>query len=324
MRDSWRLPVLGAVSIAALFIVLLTAEQNVLASQPATVAARAPVAGRIALGHDGEIWVVDGAGSRQLTQGVRYWGQPDWSPDGSRLAVVGWAESVSDVYVLDADGSNQRQVTQNRRGRRIQDNDWVFFPRWSPDGQTIALLSDRNTTYPMLWLMRPDGSNRRQLTRPTSGADIIDSFTWSPDGSRIAATRFGAQVSQVHVVEIARPATSRALTSEPGGAFDPAWSPDGRYIAYAARDGRRSTIQVIDVEGANPPAALVQTELGRSPRWSPAGNQLAYVALAGREFELFLVDIASDAEGRLSVAGRPTQLTSQFGVDATSGLSWAP
>jgi len=320
-----RLSALGLVGIVALLLTSVYVPQpSALASEPAALTWKAPVSGRIALGHDGEIWVVDGAGSRQLTQGVRYWGQPDWAPDGSRLAMVGWAESASDIYLVEADGSSQRQVTQNRRGRRGQDSDWVFFPRWSPDGQTVALLSDRNTTYPMLWLMRPDGSNLRQLTRPLSGADIIDSFTWSPDGLRIAATRFGPQVSQVHVVEIARPTTSRALTNEPGGAFDPAWSPEGRFIAYAARDGRRSSIQVIDAEGAGPPTALVQTELARSPRWSPSGSQLAYLALAGREFELFVVDIATDADGRISAAGRPSQLTSQFGVDATSGLSWAP
>jgi TolB protein len=295
-------------------------RESALASQPAASPLSAPVSGHIAVGHSGEIWVVDGSGNRPVAQGVRYWGQPDWSPDGSRLAVVGWTESFTDLFLWNAEGGNLRQITQNRRGR-VQDSDWVFFPRWSPDGETIAFLSDRTTTYPMLWLMRPDGSNVRQLTRTSSGGDIIDSFTWSPDGSRIAATRFSGLLSQVHIVDVARPSPSRPITNEPGGAFDPAWSPDGRYIAYAARDGRRSSIQVIDADGTGPPSALVQTDLGRSPRWSPSGNQLAYLALAGREFELFIVDIFTDSEGRMT-AGRPNQVTNQFGVDATSGLSW--
>jgi TolB protein len=130
-------------------------------------------------------------------------------------------------------------------------------------------------------------------------------------------------VSQIHVVELAAPARSRAITNEPGGAFDPTWSPDGAFIAYAARDGRRVVIRVIDAQAAGPPTTLVQTDMGRAPRWSPSGAALAYVALVGRQFEVLTVEVNTDQDGAL-VASRPSQITSQFGVDATSGLAWAP
>jgi Tol biopolymer transport system component len=79
-------------------------------------------------------------------------------------------------------------------------------------------------------------------------------------------------------------------------------------------------IKIIDAQGGQS-STLVQTDLGRNPEWSPSGTAIAYIALQGREFELFTVDLTTDRDGH-TVASRPNQITSQFGVDSTSGLSW--
>ncbi|MBM2809598.1 MAG: acylaminoacyl-peptidase [Chloroflexi bacterium] len=284
--------------------------------------ALAAVPGRILFGHAGDIWIADGGAVFPLTNGGRYWYQPDASPDGSRLALISWGQSATDVYVMNTDGSEVRQLT-NSQARRLQDNAWVFFPRWSPDGQSIAFISDRNSNYPMLWTMRTDGSGARQLTQARSNLDAVDSFSWSPDGSQIAATRFQLNTSQINVIDVARPANSRILTNIAGGSFDPSWSPDGQHIAFVARDGRRTLIEVLDITSNDPPTVLVTADSARSPRWSPNGSSIAYLALSGAEFELFVVDLFITPEGRL-LAGQPIQLTSQFGVDATSGLTWVP
>ena len=286
-----------------------------------TGTALASISGRILFGHGGEIWVAEGGALQPVTQGGRYWGHPDWSPDGSELVLVGWSQNATDLFVLGADGSNLRQLTRSQQ-RRLPDNDWVFAPRWSPDGQSIAFLSDRSAFYPMLWVMRADGANARALASPRGGFDAMDKFAWSPDGTRIAVTRFDNSGSQIQVIELAAPARARTITNEPGGAFDPSWSPDGTQLTYAAREGRRTVIKVIDAQGGQS-ATLLQTDLARSPVWSPAGTAVAYIGLQGREFELFSVDLTNDRDGRLT-ASRPTQLTSQFGVDSTSGLSWGP
>ncbi len=283
--------------------------------------ALASISGRILFGHSGDVWVAEAGGLYPLTQGGRYWGQPDWSPDGGHVALIGWGQNATDLFILDADGSGLRQLTRSQQ-RRLADNDWIFSPRWSPDGQTIAFLSDRSTFYPMLWIMRADGANARALVQPRGGLDAVDTFAWSPDGTQIAATRFDNVTSQIQIMDVGAPTRTRALTNEPGGAFDPSWSPDGSQIAYAAREGRRTVIKVVDAQGG-PPTTVVQTDLARSPEWSPSGTALAYLALAGREFELFAVDLTTDRDGHLA-AGRPNQLTSQFGVDSTSGVSWGP
>lgn len=284
--------------------------------------AHAAVTGRILFGHLGDVWLAENGGLQQLTQGGRYWGQPDWAPDGGRLAAVGWNQSSTDIYVFAPDGSDGRQLTRNRQQRQ-QDSDWLFFPRWAPSGDQIAYLSDRTSEYTMLWAMRPDGSNARQMTFPRRSFDAVDAFTWSPDGSQIAATVFSGALSQIHLIDVARPQSSRAVTSETGGALDPAWSPDGVHLAYVAREGRSTVIKLLEASGQNPPRVFIQTESARSPRWSPTGTALAYLALAGTDFEVFVANLSVDREGRLT-AGRPTQLTNRFGADATSGLAWAP
>lgn len=284
--------------------------------------AHAAVTGRILFGHLGEVWLAENGSLHQVTQGGRYWGQPDWAPEGNRLATVGWNQSSTDIFVFEPDGSDARQLTRNRQQRQ-QDSDWVFFPKWAPSGELIAFLSDRTSEYTMLWAMRPDGSGARQMTFPRRGFDAVDTFSWSPDGSQIAATVFSGALSQIHLIDVARPQPSRALTSEAGGALDPAWSPDGTHIGYVAREGRSTVIKLLETGAQNPPRTFIQTESARSPRWSPTGTALAYLALAGNDFEVFVANLSPDREGRL-MAGRPSQLTTRFGADATSGLSWAP
>lgn len=290
--------------------------------QTPTGLAHASASGRILFGHAGDVWVAEGGDLRALTQGGRYWGQPDWSPDGGRLALVGWGQSAADIFVMGEDGSGLRQLTTNQ-ARRPQDSRWALQPRWSPEGDAIAFLSDRATFYPTLWLMNANGTGARQLAPARSAIEAIDSFAWAPDGSRIAATRFTATTSQIDLIGLGQRGAARTLTAEPEGAFDPTWSPDGRYIAYAAREGKRVRIKVMEADGGDQPYTLVYTELGRFPRWSPFGSALAYIQLAGAQFELFVVDLSLEGEGQLTT-GRPTQLTRQFGVDATSGLSWVP
>jgi TolB protein len=316
-----RLGLGGAIAFVLALTSLPVPRGDSPAEDGAAGRALASISGRILFGHAGDVWIAEAGGLYPLTQGGRYWGQPDWSPDGAHVVLVGWGQNATDLFVIASDGSDLRQLTRSQQ-RRLADNDWVFSPRWAPDGSLIGFLSDRSAFYPMLWTMRPDGSNPRALVQPRNGFDAVDKFAWAPDSARIAATRFDNATSQIQVIELAAPARARTITNEPGGAFDPSWSPDGSQIVYAAREGRRTVIKVIDAQGGSP-ATIVQTDLGRNPEWSPSGTALAYMALQGRDFELFAVDLTTDRDGRLT-ASRPNQLTSQFGVDATSGLSWGP
>ncbi len=122
----------------------------------------------------GEIYVVnvDGTGLRRLTRltrnpvssGWTTFSAPAWSPDGRKILFVrvGWGDRLvnSEILVMNADGSRQRNLTRNP----APDTD----PVWSPDGRKILFLSKRDG-YGEVYVMNADGSGQRNLTRIRAG-----------------------------------------------------------------------------------------------------------------------------------------------------------
>jgi Tol biopolymer transport system component len=130
---------------------------------------------------------VDGTGLIRLTDNGFDDFEPAWSRDGSKIAFATNRDGDLDIYVMNADGSNQTPITIDS---------WPLNdvePNWSVDGK-ILWRSDRagdNRNYD-LWVMNPDGSGKKQLTslvRPgfPIGPDVF-SGSWSPDGRQIAFT----------------------------------------------------------------------------------------------------------------------------------------
>jgi Tol biopolymer transport system component len=96
-------------------------------------------------------------------------GGPAWSPDGLKIAFArGRDYDREDIYVISADGGNQRRLTRNQAG-----ND---DPAWSPDGRLIAFASARSGNGD-IYVMNADGSHQRRLMR---GRSIDFDPAWSP------------------------------------------------------------------------------------------------------------------------------------------------
>ena len=136
------------------------------------------------------IYVVnaDGSGERRLTNNrtpgpptpstVQSNFAPAWSPDGRRIAFVrttGFLSPLGEVWVMNADGTEQRRLTREASG-------WPYFAlAWSPDGQKLAFTSDRDGNAE-IYSINTDGSGLRRLTgNPKYDGD----GAWSPDGRRI-------------------------------------------------------------------------------------------------------------------------------------------
>lgn len=146
-------------------------------------------------------------------QFIRYpWGSssedPAWSPDGKQIAFSGGAESWYYIVVMNADGTNLRNLTE--------DIDWThqtWSPAWSPDGQFIAFSAWALGGGGLgLYVMNADGSNPRLLI------DNSLNPTWSPDGKHIAFD-YG---SDIYVVDVDG-SNLRRLTTSPGLDYDPTW-----------------------------------------------------------------------------------------------------
>ncbi|MBI4213948.1 MAG: PD40 domain-containing protein [Chloroflexi bacterium] len=283
----------------------------------ATVGAALP--GRITFARAGDIWSLSNGRVEPVTR-EGGWLQPDTSGDGARIVAVGMYQGYSELFVMGADGTEPRQITRNRRNP-LDSSDWAFQPHWSPDGQSIAFITDRASFYPMLWRMNVDGTGSRQITFAAHGLDAIDSFAWSPDGRFIAATRFLGGQSQIYLIDVSRPTGARALTNAERGAYDPAWSPDGEYLAYVTREAGKNVVWIADIKNPDRPVPVAEPEIARSPVWSPLGNAVAFIGMGNGAFEIYSVDIVL-AGPELVSSRKPSAVTVQFGVDPISGLSW--
>ena len=159
---------------------------------------------------DGEIWVMDATGAkrRNLVNDPDFsdWG-PAWSPDGSAIAFDSNRQVGLAVWLMRADGTDQRILTRGHGE----------YPSWSPDGTRLAYAGG---SYYDIWVVNADGSDDHAITS-TPAYDMGPA--WSPDGAWIA----------YHTQVDAWPAVGESgMGDEMEDAF-PAWSPDGRFLMWA-------------------------------------------------------------------------------------------
>ncbi len=163
-----------------------------------------------------------------------------WSPDGQRIAFTWFGLTASDIWVMNADGSNAVNLTDTPE---VDEG----FPAWSPDGQRLAYTTRRDGNNE-IYGMNADGSNPVRLTD-----NPADDFApaWSPDGSRIAFAsdrNNSPGVYDLYLMNADGSAVSQ-LTTDAGSTYTPAWSPDGTQIAFRSdRDGS-SDVYVINIDG---------------------------------------------------------------------------
>jgi dipeptidyl aminopeptidase/acylaminoacyl peptidase len=242
-------------------------------------------------------------------------GDVQLSPDGSRIACTLTAidrdsdEYRNSIWVVPFGGGEPAQFTRGTK------ND--TSPRWSPDGQWLAFLSDREGKPAQLYLMPAHGGEAHKLTSLVNGAGPA---VWSPDSQTIlfavnvlketppddseARERWNQRpkvvsraqfkddgqgytfdsVSQLYTIPAAG-GEARQLTSAAGASRAPAWSSDARRIAFSRlRDGltdyNLSDIWVMDVDGGNQHRLTETVGRATSPSWSPDG---AWIACFGSE-----------------------------------------
>lgn len=230
--------------------------------------------------------------------------RPIWSPDGRHIAFTveldgdPAAPYRTDVYVMDAHGSGVRRLTRSERALR---------PVWSPDGRTVAFAkrassrpnSARNLLSMTIWTIDTDGNDERELVS-SLGVTADTPGAWSPDRKSLAFTRRTyidperSLESSTGIYLVAADGSGLRKLIENGS--DPAWSPDGRLIAYASdrdRNGRLSygdqtsfanELYVAKADGSEPKRLTSTPDLNeRSPAWSPDGSRIAYTR--GEQFE---------------------------------------
>lgn len=228
----------------------------------------------------GHIYTVkaDGTGLSQVTSGDGAEFAPDWSPDGTRIAVsaVGRNGSPSGIFILNPATGAMQPVTANPYG--YQDKE----PDYAPDGIRIAFVRDRELVeagassgnQSALFVVNVDGSGLRRLTPWRMG--LTGTPSWSPDGTMIVfrgSSAFGASDAPGQLFLI-RPDGSdlRQLTFETNAnSYWPSWSPDGTRILFTryVYDSPAQQLYTIWPDGTH----LARLRI-------PAGNEATWVALS--------------------------------------------
>jgi serine/threonine-protein kinase len=215
------------------------------------------------LSRDGKTSVLRAAETR--------WSQLRFSPNGLQLALIE-ADKQQRVFVQDLTRDIPKQVTMEGG---------ASSPVWTPNGKHLAYGSDSGRGVSNLWLTNADGSGTP--TRLTTSSNDQQPSSWDPTGKFLAFTELRPNTSRdVMILPVESDAGGGWKTGAPilfkGAAVnerDPAFSPDGRWVAYDSEESGPSEVYVSPFPG--PGAAVpVSNGGGSNPTWSATGNELLF------------------------------------------------
>lgn len=195
----------------------------------------------------------------------------------AKIVFVSNRDDRPNIYVMDDDGSNVQRLTFTDMPESQE-----YQPVWSPNGKRIAFsryIGGPKKLLDDLFVMDQDGSDEQQLTNEPaiSYADI----TWAPDGHRIAFISNQNGGREVYTMDLWTNEIQQ-LTHHPHHAeqaYNPSWSPSGKYIAYEQSFGpwRITNIYVMDSNGEKShPLAPNKDWNQSSPRWSPDSKHILF------------------------------------------------
>ena len=215
----------------------------------------------------------------------------DDGPPRPDLALVSSRDGDYAIYVLDADGSRQTRLTEERGNPDTRPGvDFQLDPAWSQDGRRIAFASRRAGSLDV-YVMDADGSGTRRLTS-TRDEDRHPSI--SPDGRRIV---FQRGLGKLFVAALDGERATR-VTDDLAEESEPAWSPDGQWIAYVRRAPGTSIreIWLVRPDGSGRRRLTNRRSTIYEPAWSPDAGRLAFSGEdAARILQIF--EVRADGTG---------------------------
>jgi Tol biopolymer transport system component len=245
----------------------------------------------------------DGSDQQRLTFNKTDESSPGWSPDGTQIVFISDRNDAHpiacfptcnyDLYVMNADGSNQRQLTDTP--------DIESHPDWSPTGDRITFDADpdgdgKNAIY----VINPDGGEPQPLT----GGNADDCWgDWSLDAASIVFSSNRDGNYELYIMN-ADGSNVRRLTHTPDlNETFPDWSPDGTQIlffSYPTR-GQRQDIYVMDMDGTNIHQLTDSPRIvDEDPIWSPDGTQIVFQSDRDSNYELYIMNADGSDVRRLT------------------------
>jgi TolB protein len=235
--------------------------------------------------------------------------QPELAPATGLTGRIVYASVQGDLWVVEADGSDRRRLTDSGAG--IDSS-----PTWSPDGRRVAFRTTRGASPPgvdpsNIFVINADGSGERQLT-PARGAAAGGLFpAWSPDGNSIAYSNGSG------ITLIGPDGRGRRPLGVPGECA--VWSPDGSKLMFCSNGVNRGEgvdnwdVFVMDADGSHVRRLTSNLAQDYPGAWSPDGTQIAFFSRRDGDGDVYVMD-ADGANLR--------RLTNQPGAQAAD--AWLP
>ena len=257
---------------------------------------------------DFEIYTMDrdGTGLTQLTENDAFDFEPEWSPNGKKIAFVSERGPFSsDILVMNSDGSEETRVTTN------PDFSFGDAPAFSPDGKKIAFASDRAVGEGVdnperdteIFTVNLDGTGLAQLTHNVEREhDNQPDFT--PDGRRIAFVSYRDQRPGVFTMN-SDGSNERLRSRVPATVFEyPSFSPDGKRIAFTSNQNGGDDIYAMNTDGSAQ-KRLTKNGVPRdaSPAFSPNGKKITFETNRDGNSEIY--KMRTDGAGPVNLTDDP-------------------
>ena len=297
--------------------------------------------GSIVYAKAGNIWVQTGKDVKQLTKGGDD-SMPSWSPDGTSVyfirtasgdgswpaggVVRGYALNTPSVMQVKADGSaDPVRVLSGKvslNGRTWQS--WIREPVVSPDGTTLAMVSDRpNPSVSDVVLQLYDLTSKKSTipkiaeTPPLGHQDP----TWRPDGKFLMYVRNGRDGARgapmIYRLDVAK-GKAAAITGP--GYLEPSYSPDGRFVVATKTSSFGNDLVILDAGTGRELLRLTNDGASWAPVWSPIGDAIAFLHIQGQIVDLKMIRLDGDAPNW--TIKDTTDLTEVSGLDGSSRPGW--
>lgn len=234
---------------------------------------------------------------------------PVWSPDGQQLAFYSQRNQRTDLYLMNADGSDVHRLVDSGGAESSA--------AWSPDGQWIAYASLHSPTIG-LYIIHPDGSDSQRLTTFQTVT-----LMWSPDSRYIAFIANCDGNCDIYVVDVGD-GQVRQLTHN--GLVDayPTWSPDSQNIAFISNRSLSFDVHVMALDcdetaegGCEAQRLTDNRDADSFPAWSPDGEQIVFSSNRTGNYELYTIEAACNQQPE-DCEPSVKQLTHSAGRDITA------
>ena len=267
---------------------------------------------QVGLHSNWELYLVqpDGTGLTRLTDNERVDTSPSWSPDGRQIAFRSREDGSSDIFVMNADGSRWRNLVRDPADS-IYDE---FFPEWNPQRELIALYTDRfySPAVGCAWhrvAIMPLAGGKDEIVVLAEPLTEQETLGWHPDGRHLAFSSrcdFGKeQAVELFMWDIDTNEVTQ-ITDDGYINADPAFSPDGRYLAYqSVRDGQGADIIVLDMETGEERNLTNSPAKDSHPTWSPDGRQIAFASDRDGNDDIFVMN--ADGSDPRNITNHPAK-----------------